>query len=284
MTVHPFRKNFNNLNKKELKKYLFDFYRLYKNRPVKDNKGGMFFGNMFGLYYFLRKIKPKFVIESGVYKGQTSWLIEKVLPNSKILSIDPDLSNREYISKKIEYSNIDFKNQNFKNIPKNSLVFFDDHQNQIERLMQCKWFGINNVIFDDNYPVGKGDLYTLKHAYWHKGFNHHLTFKSMIKSLLIFISMILKKKIFKDYYFSNDILKSRIRDQKPNKLDFDYVNKNIDKYFEFPPIFELKSKAKKFEKTENPILSENYKKYFNLSNTELDSHSSVTFIKIKKSK
>ena len=42
-------------------------------------------------------------IESGVFKGQTSWLIEKVLPNSKILSIDPDLSNREYISKKIEF-------------------------------------------------------------------------------------------------------------------------------------------------------------------------------------
>ena len=40
MTVHPFRKNFSNLNKKELKKYLFDFYRLYKNRPIKDNKGG----------------------------------------------------------------------------------------------------------------------------------------------------------------------------------------------------------------------------------------------------
>ena len=284
MTVCPFKKNFSNLNKKELKKYLFDFYRLYKNRPIKDNKGGMFFGNMFGLYYFLRKIKPRFIIESGVFKGQTSWLIEKVLPNSKILSIDPDLSNRKYISKKIRYSNIDFKYQNFKNIPKNSLVFFDDHQNQIERLMQCKWFGIKNVVFDDNYSIGKGDLYTLKHAYHHKGFNHYLTFKSMIKSLIIFISMILKKKIFKNYYFSNDILKSRLRDQKPNKFDFHYVNKNIDKYFEFPPIFKLKRKVKKIEKTESPIFTENYKKYFNLSDTELNSHSSVTFVKLKISK
>ena len=96
--------------------------------------------------------------------------------------------------------------------------------------------------------------------------------------------MILKKKILKNYYFSNDILKSRLRDQKPNKFDFHYVNKNIDKYFEFPPIFKLKSKVKKLEKTESPILSENYKKYFDLPNTELDSHSSVTFVKIKKSK
>lgn len=277
----PFKKNFNNLNKKEIKKYLSDFYLLYKKRPIKDNKGGMFFGNMFGLYYFLRKIRPELVIESGVYKGQTSWLIESVLPNSKILSIDPDLSQRRYISKKIRYSNIDFKNQNFKNIPKNSLAFFDDHQNQIERLMQSKWLGIKNVVFDDNYPVGRGDFYTFKHAYYKKGFNHPLTFKNIIKSSIIFLLMIIKKKIVKNYYISIDALKSRLRDQKPNKFDFDNVDKNIEKYFEFPPIFESRRNIGKYQKTEDSIFNEAYKKHFNLSETELKSHSSVTFIRIK---
>ena len=281
MNVSPFKKNFSNLNKKELKKYLFDFYLLYKKRPIKDNKGGMFFGNMFGLYYFLRKIRPKFVIESGVYKGQTSWLIETVLPNSKILSLDPDLSQREYNSKKIKYSNIDCKYQNFKNIPKNSLAFFDDHQNQIERLMQSKWLGVKNVVFDDNYPVGRGDFYTFKHAYYHKGFNHPLTFKSMIKSSIIFFFMMIKKKITRNYYISIDTLKSRLRDQKPNKFDFYNVEKNIEKYFEFPPIFESNRIIGKYQNTENPIFNKSYKKYFNLSESELKSHSSVTFIKIK---
>ena len=236
---------------------------------------------MFGLYYFLKKIRPKFIIESGVFKGQTSWLIENVLPNSKILSIDPDLSKREYISKKIKYSQVDFKYQDFKNIPKNSLVFFDDHQNQIERLMQSKWFGIKNVIFDDNYPVGKGGLYTLKHSYYYKGYNHHLSFKNIIKSSAIFFSMILKKKLTKDYYISTDIFKSRLRDQKPNKFDFFNVNRNIVKYFEFPPIFESKKKIGRYYKTENAIFSNSYKKYFNLSKTELESHSSLTLIEIK---
>ena len=59
MNLSPFKKNFNSLNKKELKKYLSDFYLLYRKRPIKNNKGGMLFGNMFGLYYFLRKIKPQ---------------------------------------------------------------------------------------------------------------------------------------------------------------------------------------------------------------------------------
>ncbi len=278
---YPFKKNFNGLNKKELERYLIDFYKLYKKRPIKDNKGGMFFSNMFGLYYFLRKIRPQFVIESGVYKGQTSWLIEKVLPNSKILSIDPDLSQRIYISKKIKYSNIDFKNQNFKNIPKNSLAFFDDHQNHIERLIQSKWLGVKYVIFDDNYPVGRGDFYTLKHAYNQKGFNHPLTLKSMIKTSLIYFYMILRKLTSKEYYISTDIFKSRLRDQKPNKFDFDNVIKNIDRYFEFPPIFKSKDKIEKYQRIENPIFNEKFKKQFSLSENELESHSSVTFIEIK---
>ena len=58
-----------------------------------------------------KKIKPKFVIESGVWKGQSTWLIEKTLPKAKILALDVKLNKREYISKSknVIYSNKDFK-------------------------------------------------------------------------------------------------------------------------------------------------------------------------------
>ena len=49
------------------------------------------------VYIFLNKIKPKFVVESGIYKGQTTWLIEKTLPKAKILAIDINLESRTYI-------------------------------------------------------------------------------------------------------------------------------------------------------------------------------------------
>ena len=64
---------------------------------------------MFSLYFILKKIRPNFVIESGIYRGQSTWLIEKTLPKTKILSIDPNLDNRIYISKKAKYSKLDFK-------------------------------------------------------------------------------------------------------------------------------------------------------------------------------
>jgi len=113
-------------NRYRILNYLDEFNKLYKNRPIKSNKGGMMFPQMFGLFYILKILKPKFVVESGIWKGQSTWLIEKVLHNAKVISIDVKLDKREYISKSknVTYTNKDFKSLNFKNFSKkNSLVF-----------------------------------------------------------------------------------------------------------------------------------------------------------------
>ena len=96
---------------KDIINYLDEFCELYKKRPIRDNSGGTKFPHMFGLFYILKKLNPKFVIESGVWKGQSTWLIEKTLPKAKIFAIDVKLNKREYISKSknVVYSNTDFK-------------------------------------------------------------------------------------------------------------------------------------------------------------------------------
>ena len=112
-------KNLKNINKNfnlELKNFL----KIYSDRPIKNNKGGCSINHAFALYYIVKKLKPKLVIESGVYKGQTTWLIEKASPKSKLICIDINLSQREYISKKAKYSDIDFKFHDFSKIPENS--------------------------------------------------------------------------------------------------------------------------------------------------------------------
>ena len=48
----------------------------------------------FYFYLILKNLKPELIIESGVYKGQSTWLIENTLPNSKIISIDIDLNKK----------------------------------------------------------------------------------------------------------------------------------------------------------------------------------------------
>jgi len=118
-------------------KYLDEFIELYKERPIKDNTGGMKFPHMFGLFFMLKDLKPDFVVESGIYKGQSTWLIERTLPNVNVLSLDPHLNQRKYISKsdKVKYSNLDFTEQDFFNIPKNALVFL-----MIIKIFMKDWF------------------------------------------------------------------------------------------------------------------------------------------------
>ena len=115
--MKTFNKNSSKWNKDEILNELEVFKSLYKDRPVKENIHGMRFQHMLATYFILKKLNPSYVIESGVFKGQSTWLIENPLPNSEILSIDINLNQREYISKKVKYSNIDFKYQDFSNIP-----------------------------------------------------------------------------------------------------------------------------------------------------------------------
>ncbi len=260
--MNIFKKNPPQWAKIEILKEVKVFRNLYEKRPIKNNKHGMQFQHMFATYFILKKLKPSFVIESGVYKGQSTWLIENTLPNAKILSIDIDLSQRIYISKKAEYSNIDFKDQNFSNLPKDTLVFLDDHVNHYERLKQAKFFNIKKIILEDNYPDEEGDFYTINHAINNKGFNHNYTKLSLFKTFLIFFNEFLKKLFFKKYIFKLEKIKSRLRDYPPNENDFKNIEKNIKTYSEFPNL--------------TNIIDKNLK----LSKEELESYNHLTYIEL----
>jgi hypothetical protein len=242
--MNIFKKNiletFNNDN---ILKYLDEFTYIYKERPIKNNNGGMKFPHMFGFYFLLKTLKPEFIVESGVFKGQSTWLIENTLPKTKVLSIDPRLERREYISKSslIEYSNIDFINQNFTNLPENSLVFFDDHQNFYERLVYSYFFGFKHVIGEDNYPAIQGDTYSFKKIYSGSGLNDARPgLKNLIKSIFILSSHAFFKKIKRNYKKEIQKYDLSIQDVLETRNHFNNLNKIIDTYFEFPPIFKNK--------------------------------------------
>jgi len=146
-------------NHKEISKKLEEFSNIYENRPIKYNHGGGHSPHYFALWFIIKQLNPSYVIESGVYKGQSTWIIEQCCKD--IHSIDLNLGPREYISNNARYYDKDFSTIKWKNT-ENALVFFDDHVNHLERIKQCKNFGFKHIIFDDNYPIGKGDLNTIK--------------------------------------------------------------------------------------------------------------------------
>ena len=89
--------------------------------------------HMFALWFMARKLSPDLIVESGVWKGQSTWLLETACPQAKLFSIDLDLRNREYVSQKAVYDNRDFSEQDWSMITDRSVVFFDDHQNAYRR-------------------------------------------------------------------------------------------------------------------------------------------------------
>ena len=65
-----------------------EFLDVYNSRPIKENAGGMGVNHSWALWYVLRQVNPSVVVESGVWKGHSTWLIHTALPNAKIYSFD----------------------------------------------------------------------------------------------------------------------------------------------------------------------------------------------------
>lgn len=135
------------------------FLPLFAERPIRDNRGGMRSVGLFNVWFLLDRLRPDAVLESGIWKGQSTWLIERALPGASIVSIDIDLGIREYVSPRPRYSQTDFLQLDLATLgwrAGGGLAFFDDHQDVMPRLRKCRSLGIRHVILDDNYPEFSG--------------------------------------------------------------------------------------------------------------------------------
>lgn len=224
----------NNIN---YKKHLNEFISLYKTKPINDNTGGMKFPHMFATFCLLKELNPKLVIESGVWKGQGTWLIEKTCPQAQIISIDPNPGVRVYTSKNSYYTteditSIDWKQYMINNQYKTDdvLVFLDDHQNSLDRLrFLFDKTNIKHIINEDNYPFNQGDCLSTK-----------------------------KLKTNKPYIIDSGGTRTI---HELNPADVKTFNSILETYFEFPPIYKSEytrwgDKWDETYETPNPILEE----------------------------
>lgn len=139
--------------------------KLYEHRPIKDNVGGMKSPHMFLTWYTARNLQPTTIIESGVWKGQGTWLLRQACPLATMYCLDPYPKARLYTDPHAIYYTEDFKRLSWDHVNKETtLLFFDDHQNAMERVRQARTMGFRHMLFEDNYPIGQGDCYSLKQA------------------------------------------------------------------------------------------------------------------------
>ena len=207
---------------------LEDFSRVYEMWPLKGNPGGMLSPHMFLTWFVLRQLAPKAVVESGVWRGQGTWLIEQACPDARLYCIDVDLTNRLYISDRAEYFDRDFSTIDWTDLPgEDTVLFFDDHQNAYERVKAASWFGFKHLIFEDNYPVHQGDCYSLKQAFAHAGLQFDPRSSDTWR---------LKYKHFKRRMLSS---LGRMHEVPPNDVDARYLRRNLEVYYELPPVIKV---------------------------------------------
>jgi hypothetical protein len=148
---------------------LSEFFELYKKRPIANNRAGMKFPHMFATWFMLKKLDPAFVVESGIWQGQSTWLIEQACPKATIVCLDIDLDQRKYVSKTATYFETDISLINKSKLSRDTVLFFDDHQDAYVRVLQSRRWGFDHLVFEDNYPHGYGDCHSLKKAWTDSG-------------------------------------------------------------------------------------------------------------------
>jgi hypothetical protein len=198
---------------------LEEFAALYARRPIVDNMHGMSSSHLFLFWFMLRHMQPQVVIESGVWKGQGTWFIEQACPDAEIYCIDIDWSHLQYRSARARYLSQDFALHDWSRLPKEQTVaFFDDHIDAIKRCRMCVERGFRHLIFEDNYPPGRGDCYSLQELFLHAGHRAFPGMRARISRLL-----------------------GRLQDSNvpANAEDARYVRQIADSYEVMPPIFKL---------------------------------------------
>lgn len=136
---------------KDLIKGLEEFVPIYETRPIKNNTPGMGFDHSFGLWFMARWLKPVLMIESGAFKGHSTWVLRQAMPETQIISFSPGhpenylMVGTAYVDGNCTYfagkDFVDFGSVDWRNVLekhgvsdiKQVLVFFDDHQTHLKR-------------------------------------------------------------------------------------------------------------------------------------------------------
>ena len=138
-------------NRSNIEKYLDEFDYVFSQSPIKEHESGFGYNEAVFFYTLLKIINPEIVIESGVMKGFTTYLIDAATDDDcKIYSYDINFENNMFNSKKATYINTDITNKIPPITNKKIVALWDDHTSQMDRLKFSQKHNIQYNFFDDD--------------------------------------------------------------------------------------------------------------------------------------
>ena len=141
---------------KLIKKYKEEFDKIYINRPDKKGVGSSRYTNCFWLYAIVKELDLTLIVESGTWKGQSSWIMRQADGTVPIMCFDVSFDNlrwRDPSTHNTFYGQYDWIKYTWTDMTHvNCIIFFDDHISQKQRLQEAYDRGFKQLIFDDNIP------------------------------------------------------------------------------------------------------------------------------------
>ena len=127
------------------------FWDLIAAAPVAQKRGGNGFNGALQLYVLMRALNPEVIVESGVFRGLTTWVMRQACPQAEIFCFDPDLSGLRYRDARAHYHAGDWSAARLPRLEAERAVgFFDDHISQARRVLEARERGLTRLIFDDD--------------------------------------------------------------------------------------------------------------------------------------
>ena len=138
----------------EVRSEIEAFYHEYLLSPFRAQSGGSRFNNLLWLYLLSRALRPTVIIDSGTYMGASAWALSLGSPDSPHYSFDIELSQLKLRRPKVRYIKADWTTFDTNSFDvSRGLCYFDDHLDQIGRLIQAAQRGFPLAVFDDDFPV-----------------------------------------------------------------------------------------------------------------------------------
>ena len=133
---------------------IIHYERIFRDAKISDLNGGMGFNNGLILFILTALLDPKKIIESGIWCGYTTLLLDKAsCDDSEIHCYDINLDRNEYKSRKAYYFNCDISESVDISYVDFDLALFDDHVAHFDRILFCLRNNVKAIILDDDVAV-----------------------------------------------------------------------------------------------------------------------------------
>lgn len=172
------------------RKKFFDIDLDLVKKDIITNFGGSGLFHAYTMWVVLRKLRPSVIVESGTYRGFTSWMIARATEEwaPLIVRIDPWAVGWDGVQgNPNSHRMVDLRGDRHQDITRinwdelfqangltqadkgNTLFILDDYADQLLRIGRIHGMGFQHVLVDENFVPAMGTAFSLKDACDYEG-------------------------------------------------------------------------------------------------------------------